>query len=604
MAIEETIVFKADGAEQIAASIAALDKQTANLTATAGGLQEKLTAIKNAMGNAKTEGEFLKQAEAARTLEATLNKVNSAIAARKQERADIDGTTAALQKQVAAEKAKAEATKAAKAAAADAAKAEKSAAEEAAKAVEKLAKDEKEAAKNANELHDRGGAMAIALGTLLADAAKEAAKLAIELGKSLVSSIYDINKAQGNTQSMVKLIAGSDSTSGGVAAVTKDLEDLAKKTGKSTGEVAAQFRKLQHDTGGFYKDVKALLPVLSDIEKVSPDEAANAMSDYQKAVENATARGKSDAAAQAEALEVIKDKYGALIPASDGFASAVDKLKTKGLEAMAKIAEKLGPKLEDLVNRFMAFADSADGQKMLSDAMTALSVTIDVVAKAAVILKDIWLTLTDGENTAADAGRALSVVLGPLSTIVGNVVQAATDLVTWMGQVGSKLSGVADTVGGAVTGAWEAISNQVSEWTTLGSDMIQGFIDGIEAKVGEVIAKVKGMADSAKATLTDALKIGSPSKVFEDYGGWTSEGFAQGIEPVDVADKMLGDMPTANDARQAGAAAAPSGMGGGGAMVINITVNGGGNAQEIANAVRDELTRTLSGLATSGGAAA
>lgn len=68
----------------------------------------------------------------------------------------------------------------------------------------------------------------------------------------------------------------------------------------------------------------------------------------------------------------------------------------------------------------------------------------------------------------------------------------------------------------------------------MGRNVIQGFINGIGAMIGAVRTKVGSVVEALKSKLTSKLKMGSPSRLLEQYGNWTFEGFING------ADDMMG----------------------------------------------------------------
>lgn len=63
-----------------------------------------------------------------------------------------------------------------------------------------------------------------------------------------------------------------------------------------------------------------------------------------------------------------------------------------------------------------------------------------------------------------------------------------------------------------------------------GKDVIQGLIDGIKDMGNVAIDAAKDIAKGVAGAVVDFFKIGSPSKLFRDYGSWTFEGLANGIK--------------------------------------------------------------------------
>ena len=63
-----------------------------------------------------------------------------------------------------------------------------------------------------------------------------------------------------------------------------------------------------------------------------------------------------------------------------------------------------------------------------------------------------------------------------------------------------------------------------------GSDAMQGFINGMEGRRGDVIATAGSIANDASSTISSALQIGSPSRLLEKYGAWGIKGLENGME--------------------------------------------------------------------------
>ena len=82
----------------------------------------------------------------------------------------------------------------------------------------------------------------------------------------------------------------------------------------------------------------------------------------------------------------------------------------------------------------------------------------------------------------------------------------------------------------------------------MGRDIISGFVNGIKAAAGRLISAVTGAVGNAIDAAKNLLGIGSPSKVFKEFGGWTMEGFEIGVNKnadraenavVDVMDNIV-----------------------------------------------------------------
>ena len=135
------------------------------------------------------------------------------------------------------------------------------------------------------------------------------------------------------------------------------------------------------------------------------------------------------------------------------------------------------------------------------------------------------------------------------------------------GRIGDAVSSVASSIGDAFSSAFsylygvvsDGISTTVAFFATLpgkildtlsgagsflydvGVDLLKGLANGIRDTVDAVVDTVKNAVKSAIQGAKDALKIGSPSKVFHQIGEWTGEGFANGMT---ATVGMVGDAAT------------------------------------------------------------
>ena len=76
----------------------------------------------------------------------------------------------------------------------------------------------------------------------------------------------------------------------------------------------------------------------------------------------------------------------------------------------------------------------------------------------------------------------------------------------------------------------EAIVEKVDSLREVGKNLIEGFMGGIKSMAQGAIDAVKGVVQGAINMAKSLLGINSPSKVFMEIGGYTSEGFAIGLD--------------------------------------------------------------------------
>lgn len=152
--------------------------------------------------------------------------------------------------------------------------------------------------------------------------------------------------------------------------------------------------------------------------------------------------------------------------------------------------------------------------------------------------------------------QVLSGALQALVTIGGAVVNFFSGLPSSVNAVGDGFRNLVASVSGALSGAlqsaisWGAnmvsnarsamqnvvtnigntLRNAVSTVATIGRQIVQGLANGIRNAASLVVSALKGVVQSAINAAKAALGIASPSKLFMQFGEWTSEGYAIGVE--------------------------------------------------------------------------
>lgn len=210
---------------------------------------------------------------------------------------------------------------------------------------------------------------------------------------------------------------------------------------------------------------------------------------------------------------------------------------------------------------------------------------------------------------------ALGGVLSALAPLWDMLVGALSTVWGWVSQLvapfeASKQSIEGATQAGQGFGAWLAdlvvtLVSIIPKFVQFGADLVSGIINGITGKLAALKDTVVGVASSAASWFKERLGIASPSKVFTQFGGWISEGAANGIEAGQAAVRAAA-------LAMAGAAAAPAlAMDGpvstapapmlasrasaapvaGGHTEIHIHAAPGMDPQAIARAVSQELDR-------------
>lgn len=217
------------------------------------------------------------------------------------------------------------------------------------------------------------------------------------------------------------------------------------------------------------------------------------------------------------------------------------------IQIWATVAQRLRPVFDQLVATFRS--DVLPTLTLAANKFREWWPTIQRVIEVATKLYGKWL-----EFQATIAGKVLPVVIRFAGFLLSTVVPAVISYVESTAKIIAKLiefgravvdriqdvarfvKGVKEKFGEAVafvTGIpgkiADALSSGLMKLYNIGKDLIQGFINGIKSMASSVIDAAKGVVHGAIDGAKSLLKIGSPSKVFHQIGGWTIQGLADGI---------------------------------------------------------------------------
>jgi TP901 family phage tail tape measure protein len=152
-----------------------------------------------------------------------------------------------------------------------------------------------------------------------------------------------------------------------------------------------------------------------------------------------------------------------------------------------------------------------------------------------------------------------------LSTTASSIAAAVTEWVTalseWAGQVWVSVHDYLKTLALQILG-W--VSDTASSLATaalrLGGQLVDGFVTGIQNNVGRAVGAIQSWAESVVKAAQDKYKIESPSKVFYEIGVNVMQGFIDGIDAKlsDVIDAVTDLGETTIDTANAVLQNAPS----------------------------------------------
>ena len=146
--------------------------------------------------------------------------------------------------------------------------------------------------------------------------------------------------------------------------------------------------------------------------------------------------------------------------------------------------------------------------------------------------------IQEAASQATDAAEVLGEdVLDKLGNVmqIGSPSKITTDYGKWIDEglqngIDRNAIGVRNAAGKLGKGATEAVKSGARDTRSIGMNIAYGIRDGINLGASSVINAAANMAARAAQAAKNTLQIHSPSKVFEEIGAYTTEGFAQGIE--------------------------------------------------------------------------
>ena len=225
------------------------------------------------------------------------------------------------------------------------------------------------------------------------------------------------------------------------------------------------------------------------------------------------------------------------------------------------------------------------------------------------------LTNLNGLFTAL--GAVAGVVVGVL-VLAGGIVTAAWGVVAGaFGLVANNIAGVLGFIGTVVNAIQTGFdvntlaSDIGSSFVSIGTSITDGIWSGLTGAWGGLIGRIEGLTALLPASVRTVLGIASPSKVFREIGGYTMEGFTQGIDGAapDVQAAVSGAIapPPSFDGFAAEQTAQAASKGGAGVSIgaVNIEVHSSSaDAKEVANETMALFLRWLEDTGTQVGAPA
>ena len=173
---------------------------------------------------------------------------------------------------------------------------------------------------------------------------------------------------------------------------------------------------------------------------------------------------------------------------------------------------------------------AAVGMLMLSMALILVGPMAMVAAVGLMLLASASMMLAAGLAAVAAAAMmtaAAIVAIGAAAmTMVSMFIMAGSMMVS---AITSAMSRVVSAVSSGIQAAVSAARGFAGALVGVGRDLIQGLINGITSMIGAAVSAVSKVASSVVSAAKGLLHIGSPSRLFRQYGRWVDQGLIIGL---------------------------------------------------------------------------
>jgi len=379
-----------------------------------------------------------------------------------------------------------------------------------------------------------------------------------EAGINVGKVLEIIGKKTGRTAAQVRkdISAGKVDSNTGIWAIVKSIEEMG---GGKLGSVADKASKSINSMLMGLRFRPGLLGLkIAEMLEGGPGESAvrGALQQLLKATDPAQSKGMQSLLTSVStfANSLFTVLFGPAASGGDTFQRVLKGLAT-GFDVLSEVVSTVGPIVSEF---FGGFGEVSLGA--LRQIGTAFLEAFGGDKRGAI--KQL-------SELARSLGRVLAVLAVGLGVVVAAMVAVQSAIMAMAASVGSAFAIFTAMVDNLVTKFEELEARLSGTGMSAGTFLWQGLKAGIEAGIPAVTESSANLGNAAQAGVSSSLKINSPSKVMEELGGYTVDGFTKGVEGGQ------GQVDAAMSGAVAPPVAAPGGAGGGGASLggINVTVN-------------------------------
>lgn len=274
----------------------------------------------------------------------------------------------------------------------------------------------------------------------------------------------------------------------------------------------------------------------------------------------------------ADALETLSTPSAKAQESLNAVKNAGIELGSAALEAIAPLLEQLAETVKSLTERFSNLSPAT--QTVIVAVVAILAALGPVIIIIGTLIQSIGAIMTIAPAVATALGAvkiAIAAIGGPVTIVIAVITALVLKLIhayntseefrnkvnAVFDAVGNKVNAAINTIIGVfqsgiayyknavsdIRAAWSELvswfSGKVSDFVSIGKNVLMGLWNGINDKVGWLKGKVKGVVDKIKSWFTgkDGFDTHSPSKWSEKICGFVMQGLAIRFEKDNVVAK-------------------------------------------------------------------
>lgn len=351
-------------------------------------------------------------------------------------------------------------------------------------------------------------------------------------------------------------------------------EILKSKTGKSFGQLMKDGKSLGDVLGILNDSVNGDSEALAGLwgSSEAGTGALSLLSSGVAAFNDEVGDMKGSVGNVSDALETLSTPSADAQKSLNAVKNAGIELGSAALEAIAPLLEQLAETVKSLVERFSNLSPATQTVIVaVMGILAALGPVIIIISQLITAVGTI-MTVAPAAATALGAVKiAIAAIGGPVTIIIGLITALVLKFIhayntseefrnrvnAVFDAVGNKVNTAINTIIGVfqsgiayyknavsdIRAAWSELvswfSGKVSDFVSIGKNVLMGLWNGINDKVGWLKGKVKGVVDKIKSWFTgkDGFDTHSPSKWSEKICGFVMRGFAIRFEKDNVVAK-------------------------------------------------------------------